>query len=47
MIQQTTASAEESAATSEELSSQTGHLNSMLGRFVLKDGNSSRYKQLS
>jgi len=36
MIQQNTASAEESAATSEELSSQAAELRNQLGRFVLK-----------
>jgi len=36
VIQQNTASAEESAATSEELSSQAAELRGQLGRFVLK-----------
>ncbi len=38
VTQQNTASAEESAAASEELSAQAGHLRQMLARFVLRSG---------
>ncbi len=46
MTQQNTASAEESAAASEELSGQAMHMKEMMGRFRLRDNGQGRQAAL-